>query len=272
MATTTNFGWETPDDTDLVKDGAAAIRTALGGVDTSFVDLKGGTTGQVLAKASNTDLDFVWSADAAGMTNPMTTTGDTIYSSSGSTPARLGIGSTGNILTVSGGLPVWAAPAPGGGMTQIASTSLSGGATTVSSIPGTYKTIFIVIDSVSTSANGAITFTVNGQASDYAYAGTNQIQNTTSTTGAIADTAIRLSASQALDAGQNRSAYALTFFNYAGSANKIFEATGWTFGSVNNAVTYVGGAFRQTTAITSCTVSTAAGSFDNGTITVYGVN
>jgi hypothetical protein len=62
MATTTNFGWETPDDTDLVKDGAAAIRTALGGVDTSFVDLKGGTTGQVLAKASATDLDFSWIA------------------------------------------------------------------------------------------------------------------------------------------------------------------------------------------------------------------
>jgi hypothetical protein len=62
MATTTNFGWETPDDTDLVKDGAAAIRTALGGVDTSFVDLKGGTTGQVLSKASNTDLDFSWVA------------------------------------------------------------------------------------------------------------------------------------------------------------------------------------------------------------------
>lgn len=62
MATTTNFGWETPDDTDLVKDGAAAIRTALDGVDTSFVDLKGGTTGQVLAKASGTDLDFSWIA------------------------------------------------------------------------------------------------------------------------------------------------------------------------------------------------------------------
>jgi hypothetical protein len=60
MATTTNFGWETPDDTDLVKDGAAAIRTALGGVDTSFVDLKGGTTGQLLAKATGTDLDFTW--------------------------------------------------------------------------------------------------------------------------------------------------------------------------------------------------------------------
>ena len=51
--------------------------------------------------------------DTTGMTNPMTTTGDTIYSSSGSTPARLGIGSTGNVLTVAGGVPTWAAPAGG---------------------------------------------------------------------------------------------------------------------------------------------------------------
>jgi hypothetical protein len=58
--TTTNFGWTVPSDTDLVKDGAAAIRTALGGVDTSMVDLKGGTTGQVLSKASGTDMDFTW--------------------------------------------------------------------------------------------------------------------------------------------------------------------------------------------------------------------
>lgn len=60
MATTTNFGWETPDDTDLVKDGAAAMRTLGSAIDTSLVDLKGGTTGQVLAKASGTDLDFTW--------------------------------------------------------------------------------------------------------------------------------------------------------------------------------------------------------------------
>ena len=63
--------------------------------------------------------------DTTGMTNPMTTTGDTIYSSSGSTPARLGIGSTGNVLTVAGGVPTWAAPASGGGMTSLASGSLS---------------------------------------------------------------------------------------------------------------------------------------------------
>jgi hypothetical protein len=66
MATTTNFGWDTPDDTDLVKDGAAAIRTALNGVDTSFVDLKGGTTGQILSKATNTDLDYTWVSASPG--------------------------------------------------------------------------------------------------------------------------------------------------------------------------------------------------------------
>lgn len=62
MATTTNFGWTTPDDTDLVKDGASAIRTLGSAVDTSLVDLLGGTTGQVLSKASNTDMDFSWIA------------------------------------------------------------------------------------------------------------------------------------------------------------------------------------------------------------------
>ena len=37
MANTTNFGWETPDDTDLVKDGAAAMRTLGNSIDASFV-------------------------------------------------------------------------------------------------------------------------------------------------------------------------------------------------------------------------------------------
>ena len=66
MATTTNFGWETPDDTDLVKDGASAMRTLGNSIDTSFVDLKGGTTGQILSKASNTDLDYTWITNDIG--------------------------------------------------------------------------------------------------------------------------------------------------------------------------------------------------------------
>jgi hypothetical protein len=69
MPTTTNFGWTTPADTDLVKDGALAIRTLGNGIDTSFLDLKGGTTDQVLAKNSNTDLDFKWVNASAVPTN-----------------------------------------------------------------------------------------------------------------------------------------------------------------------------------------------------------
>ena len=60
MPTTSNFGWTTPADTDLVKDGAAAIRTLGNGIDTSMAELKGGTTGQILSKTSNTDMDFTW--------------------------------------------------------------------------------------------------------------------------------------------------------------------------------------------------------------------
>ena len=63
--------------------------------------------------------------DTTGMTNPMTTTGDTIYSSSGSTPARLGIGTTGQVLTVAGGVPTWAAPAGGGKVLQVVEGSYS---------------------------------------------------------------------------------------------------------------------------------------------------
>jgi hypothetical protein len=64
--------------------------------------------------------------DTTGMTNPMTTTGDIIYSSPGSTPVRLGIGSTGNVLTVAAGVPSWAAPAGGGsGLTFISRTTFS---------------------------------------------------------------------------------------------------------------------------------------------------
>jgi hypothetical protein len=130
MATTTpNFGWAVPTSTDLVKDGAVAIETLGDSIDASLVDLKGGTTGQVLAKASGTDMDFTWTTSSAGMTNPMTTTGDTIYSSSGSTPARLGIGSTGQVLTVSGGVPTWAT-AGGGAIKQVVTATYSTAAST----------------------------------------------------------------------------------------------------------------------------------------------
>lgn len=67
MSTTTpNFNFPIPQSTDLVKDGATAIASLGTAIDTDFVDLKGGTTGQVLSKASSADMDFVWVTNADG--------------------------------------------------------------------------------------------------------------------------------------------------------------------------------------------------------------
>lgn len=57
---TTYFGWQMPTSTDLVTDLPADFEVFGQAVDTDFSDLLGGTTGQVLSKTSNTDLDFTW--------------------------------------------------------------------------------------------------------------------------------------------------------------------------------------------------------------------
>jgi hypothetical protein len=91
MASTTNYSWTTPDDTGLVKDGASAIRTLGSSVDTTLKNL-----------------------------NPSTTLGDIEYrSSSANVNTRLAIGTTGQVLTVAGGVPTWAASAGGGKVLQV---------------------------------------------------------------------------------------------------------------------------------------------------------
>lgn len=104
MATSPNFNWPEPDNTDLVKNGALAIRTAVDAIDSSLVDLKGGTTGQVLSKASNTDMDFSWVAqdDSNAIQNAIVDAkGDLITATANDTPARLAVGATNNtVLTV----------------------------------------------------------------------------------------------------------------------------------------------------------------------------
>ena len=63
---TTNFNWQMPTSTDLVTDLPADFEVFGQAVDTAFVDLKGGTTGQILSKASATDLDFTWITNDVG--------------------------------------------------------------------------------------------------------------------------------------------------------------------------------------------------------------
>ena len=135
---TSNFLWQMPTATDLVTDLPADFEVFGQAVDTSLADLKGGTTGQILAKNTNADMDFVWVTNDVGditavtagtgitgggtsgavtITNDMATTittnGDLIYGTGAGTYARRGIGSTGQVLSVSGGVPVWSTPASG---------------------------------------------------------------------------------------------------------------------------------------------------------------
>jgi hypothetical protein len=176
MATTTpNFGWSVPTSTDLVKDGATAIETLGDAIDASLLDLKGGTTGQVLAKNSNTDMDFTWTA-----VDPLVildAKGDLITATAADTPARLAVGTNNQVLTAdsstSTGLK-WATPAtPTSGFTKIAAASFSG----VSSVEvdsvfnssyDNYKIVVRVIGSVS-GENMGFQYRYSGttQASDY---------------------------------------------------------------------------------------------------------
>jgi hypothetical protein len=102
MATVTpNFNWPVPTSTDLVKDGATAIEALGDSIDASLVDLKGGTSGQVLSKNSNTDMDFVWvtSDDANAIQNTIVDAkGDLITATAADTPARLAVGNNGETL------------------------------------------------------------------------------------------------------------------------------------------------------------------------------
>ena len=145
MATTTNYGWTTPDDTALVKDGASAIRTLGSSVDTTTKNL-----------------------------NPETTLGDIAYrSSSANVKTRLGIGSTGNVLTVSGGVPVWAAPAGGGAYTSLATGTLSGTSVTISSISQSYIHLYLRIIGAQASTGRPALRLNNSSSSVYSNLGAN---------------------------------------------------------------------------------------------------
>jgi hypothetical protein len=116
---TSNFGWQMPTPVDLVTDLPADFEVFGQAVDSSLADLKGGTSGQVLSKNSNTDMDFVWvtSDDANAIQNTIVDAkGDLIGATAADTPARLAVGTNGQVLTADStaatGL-AWATPSGG---------------------------------------------------------------------------------------------------------------------------------------------------------------
>ena len=155
-----------PTATDLVTDLPADFEVFGQAVATSMADLLGGTTGQVLSKTSNTDMDFTWVTDPGGditgvtagvgitgggtsgtvtVTNDMATTittaGDLIYGTGSGTYTRRAIGTTAQVLTVSGGVPTWATPstaitAAGCSLTKSANQTITNATATAVSFDG----------------------------------------------------------------------------------------------------------------------------------------
>jgi hypothetical protein len=71
---TTPFNWQMPTNTNLVADLPADFEVFGQAVATSMADLLGGTTGQILSKATNTDMDFTWIANDQGDITGITAT------------------------------------------------------------------------------------------------------------------------------------------------------------------------------------------------------
>lgn len=273
MPTTSNFGWTTPADTDLVKDGAAAIRTLGNGIDTSFLDLKGGTTGQVLSKASNTDLDFSWIA-----VDPLTildAKGDLISATAADTPARLAVGTNGQVLTAdsttSTGLK-WAAAAAGG-LTQLATGTLSGSTVSLTSISQSYKHLQLIIRNFLPGNNNAqFNLRANGDS--------NANRHRTEFADGIAEN-ITFNATVWNPHAHNDNVtgtglIVIHIWDYTNTTSwKVFEsfsisndeATPTNANYYNNA-----GAYNQTDAITSLDLLPSGGSFTSGTYILYGVS
>jgi hypothetical protein len=211
--------------------------------------------------------------DTTGMTNPMTTTGDMIYSSSGSTPARLGIGSTGNVLTVAGGVPSWAAPAGGGGMTLIntGGTSLTGASVTIGSIPSGYVNLQLIVENfLPATNNNTLSVRVNNDSNANRHFINTAIQQE--------NVSFNNTAWDLTGGGSNSASQTIIKLDIYGYAN----STTWKMGQSNFLQNYHGGSsnmnigirqygFNQTGAITSLVLFPGSGNFTSGTAYLYGV-
>lgn len=281
-----------PTATDLVTDLPADFEVFGQAVDTSLADLKGGTTGQILSKASNTDMDFVWSTSAPGditavtagvgisgggtsgdvtVTNSMATAidakGDLIAGTGADTFAKLIVGANDTVLTADSttatGLKWATVPS---GMTLLSTTTLTGASVTVSSISGSYVNLFIVFNKLYPSTNGSrIRFRLNGSttSSNYNYqpSGDNFFNFPVSTPSNATN-------------GQLGNAN-LTIFNYANSTTwKQYYLTQSTTQQADDN-NWVGGekgseSWTSINAINSITIFASSGNI-NGTMLIYGV-
>jgi hypothetical protein len=212
--------------------------------------------------------------DTTGMTNPMTTTGDTIYSSSGSTPARLGIGSTGQVLTVAAGVPSWATPASGGGMTLISTTTLTGASVALTSIPQTYNDLHVVIQNFKPANDGAYcNMRLNNDSTSNRYRTLTLVSANMETSLDFNNTSFHVSS-----ANDNSVATGLShtrLYNYTNSTTWKMADT-MVISTDNSTTTNFQcfqrlGVYNQTGAITEINILPNSGNFTSGTVLLYGV-
>jgi hypothetical protein len=274
MATTTNFGWETPDDTDLVKDGALAMRTLGNAIDASLVDLKGGTTGQVLAKASNTDMDFTWSSDQVGIpASIFDAKGDIIAASAADTAARLAVGANDTVLTADSSTATglkWAAPAAGGGFTLLSTTTLSGSNSySFTGFGSGYTHLFLALNNVAAGTNGAQMRIDTSSATDMVANTIRGADSTASAEGFSTDAPFIITdyMSESGQSTQNKLTGHIWFYQYN---NDPFN---WNAHMVNYKDTRshwnTAGTFRNTWG--GFVLSMSSGNFGGGTARLYGV-
>ena len=212
--------------------------------------------------------------DTTGMTNPMTTTGDTIYSSGGSTPARLGIGTAGQVLQVNSGAtaPEWATASGGGGMTLLSTTTLSGASTTVSITPTGYVALAISIEGVDLSAGGdGVSMSINNAGNTHL-----SLVRGEGTTASIATTnnsTFNYNNGTDMDSSANNAGW-VNIYNPTSSTNwkPMDIRTGWVNNGSVNCSYFGGGVFKDNTAVSSIVFDQfGAVTFSAGTVKVYGV-
>ena len=226
-------------------------------------------------------LDGVTSAiqtqlDAKTAKATLTTTGDIYYASSANTPARLGIGSSAQVLTVAGGVPSWATPASGGAMTLLSTTALSGLSTvTISSIDQTYKDLYVLIRGVyqNSGSGGATNLRLNGDTAGN-YNSQKMRVNGSTIAGSTSNnaTSYEVSAVGPTTTYSNRANIDFVIPRYAETEYKFFT----TFGKSGNADDFffdiLGCNWNNTAAITSITYSISSSTFGSpATIYIYGV-